>query len=81
MFKPISLDKVQRFNLMNEEEQVRGPLSPLAAPLLATRPKASNNKINTPLSSIFGSTTPVSPSILGDDPEAVLKNMQIARNR
>ena len=81
MFKPINLDKVQRFNLMNEGEQVRGPLSPLAAPLLATRPQASENKINTPLSSIFGSTTPVSPSILGDNPEDVLKNMQIARNR
>jgi len=78
MFRPIDLNKVQRFNL-TEGEQTRGPISPLAAPLLATRP--STNNVSTKFPSLFGSSTPVSPSILGDNPEDVLKNMQIARNR
>jgi hypothetical protein len=51
MFRPIDLNKVQRFNL-TEGEQTRGPISPLAAPLLATRP--STNNVSTKFPSLFG---------------------------
>ena len=81
MSAPINLDDVERFNVKDDSEQVRGPVSPLLAPFMATRPTATNNRINAPILDVFKPKPLVSPSILGDNPEDVLKNMQIARNR
>tara|TARA_B100001093_G_C26856005_1_gene1027433 strand:+ start:1672 stop:6336 length:4665 start_codon:yes stop_codon:yes gene_type:complete len=81
MTKPINLDDVERFNVKDDSEQTRGSVSPLLAPFMATRPTTTNNRINAPILDVFKPKAPVSPAILGDNPEDVLKNMQIARNR